>query len=412
MRSGGVPREIGTASGAAALVEGAGYTPGMPLNNERDNWLQRATHAMKIAESLAAGLPTDDPRPVRPSAVEGLREALRGELGQPDDPSPENPVLAEVIRPLIDARDDLLCTSSYPGEWPELLGKMKSLSNVARTARQDLLSNEDLSAQSVDEIVDDLAREFRMSMFLCLTANQALSQQVNEWRKRRSDGLQSGDYLDMLTFDFVGERSSTTVSMHDLADNSTGRPFVAHPGNLSAELNALMKGKDPAPPLYRMAYGQWFISIFAAWDEFYRPSLAAAHNRVDPDAGWCNNDIRSDFFGEIRLIRHDFVHNKGVCKKSKEVKLVEWLSEGQPIAPSPAQMMALLEQFPEEELRQAPMKQPEPQSRQLQYHFDAAWAHKLEAHVSKISPVKRERPAVVQLALDEWMKRGQEDAAR
>lgn len=357
MRSGGVPREIGTASGAAALVEGAGYTPGMPLNNERDNWLQRATNALKIAESLsAAGIPTDDPGPVLPSAVEGLREALRGELGQPDDPSPENPVLAEVIRPLIDARDDLLCTSSYPGGWPELLGKMKSLSNVARTVRQDLLSNEGLSTQSVDEIVDDLAREFRMSMFLCLTANHALSQQVNEWRERRSDGLQSGDYLDMLTFHFVGERSSTTVSMHDLADNSTGRPVVLHPGNLAAELNSLMKGEDPAPPLYRMAYGQWFISIFAAWEEVYRPRLADAHNRVDPDARWRSNDIRSEFFGAIRLIRNDFVHSKGVCDESRKVAFLEWLSEGQPIAPSPTQMMALLERFPDEDLRHAPVK--------------------------------------------------------
>lgn len=332
----------------------------MPLNNERDNWIQRATHALTIAENLAVGVPTDDPRPVPPSAVENLQGILCDELGRPDDPSPEDPVLAQVVHPLIDARDDLLGTSSYPGGWPELVGKMKSLGDVARAVQNDLSNNTELSVQSVDEIVDDLAREFRMSLALCLTANHALSQQVNEWRERRTDGSRPGDYLDMLTFELVREPSSGTVSMHELADNSTGKPVVMHSGNFAAEMNAMMDGEETPPAMYQMAYGQWFISIFAAWDEFYRPSLAAAHNRADPDAGWRSNDVRSEFFGAIRHIRNDFAHNKGVCNKSEGVTIFEWLTKGQPIAPSPAQMMALLRQFPDEELRQTPTRQPGP----------------------------------------------------
>lgn len=373
--------------------------------------MQRATHALTIAENLAVGVPTDDPCPVPPSAIENLQGLLYDELGRPDDPSPEDPVLAQVVHPLIDARDDLLGTSSYPGGWREFAGKLKSLGEVARAVQGDLLSNTELSAQSVDDVVDDLAREFRLSMSLCLTANYALSQQVIGWRGRRSDGSRPAGYLDMLTFDLVREPSNTTVSMHDLADNSTGRPVVLTQDNWAAAHNAMMDGEETPPAMYQMAYGQWFISIFAAWDEFYRPSLAAAHNRADPDARWRRNDIRSEFFNAIKLIRHDFVHNSGVCENSRNVEIVDWLTAGELIAPSPIQMMNLLEQFSEDDLRRTPMRQPGPPPKQLRYGFDAEWVDQLEKYVTDRYQVKADRVAAVQKVLDGWMKTGQENTA-
>lgn len=37
-----------------------------------------------------------------------------------------------------------------------------------------------------------------------------------------------------------------------------------------------------------------------------------------------------DYFGDIRLIRNDFVHNKGICKESADLKVLHT-----PAPPSP-----------------------------------------------------------------------------
>ena len=48
------------------------------------------------------------------------------------------------------------------------------------------------------------------------------------------------------------------------------------------------------------------ISIYHLWDEKYRVALAAEVNK-DP------NDINVDILGDLRLLRHSLIHNKGIA---------------------------------------------------------------------------------------------------
>jgi hypothetical protein len=71
------------------------------------------------------------------------------------------------------------------------------------------------------------------------------------------------------------------------------------------------------------------------------------------------SDVLVDYFGDIRLIRNDFVHNKGICKESANLKVLKWdLVRGRPIEISAEQMMSLIDLFPRDELCNAPSPQP------------------------------------------------------
>jgi hypothetical protein len=54
---------------------------------------------------------------------------------------------------------------------------------------------------------------------------------------------------------------------------------------------------------------QWVVSTFARWECEYRPSLAKLPG-VAPKA------VKSELFGELRLLRHDIVHHGGVVSSA------------------------------------------------------------------------------------------------
>jgi hypothetical protein len=56
------------------------------------------------------------------------------------------------------------------------------------------------------------------------------------------------------------------------------------------------------------------IFLYAYWDEEVRPGLARA-------LGIATKEITSDIFGDLRLIRHAILHNKGVLAKAAWQKL-------------------------------------------------------------------------------------------
>jgi hypothetical protein len=71
------------------------------------------------------------------------------------------------------------------------------------------------------------------------------------------------------------------------------------------------------------------------------------------------SDIVVDYFGDIRLIRNDFVHNKGICDESANARVLQWnFVKGQPIEIDPEQMVTLIAFFPRIDLRTPPTPQP------------------------------------------------------
>ena len=56
------------------------------------------------------------------------------------------------------------------------------------------------------------------------------------------------------------------------------------------------------------------VMIFAFFNEEIRPRLARCKN-IDP------NEIKVDALGDLRLLRHAIIHNKGVLSRSAQAKL-------------------------------------------------------------------------------------------
>jgi hypothetical protein len=111
---------------------------------------------------------------------------------------------------------------------------------------------------------------------------------------------------------------------------------------------------DNYPEAQSVAYAQWFAYAYALWDEQFRSRIADYFN-VD------HNDVKIPYFGDFRRIRHDFVHNKGICDASVKTEVLQWnFVKGQPLQITPRQMMSLVEWFPRDELRSAPTPKPGP----------------------------------------------------
>ena len=75
-------------------------------------------------------------------------------------------------------------------------------------------------------------------------------------------------------------------------------------------------------PRASMAY-----SLYALWDDAYRPRLAALHVRPE-------NDEKYDLFGDLRRLRNDAVHHGGIAtseETGKCVPLTHWFQPGQMI---------------------------------------------------------------------------------
>lgn len=265
------------------------------------------------------------------------------------------------------------------------------------------MTDERLHAQSVDQVIEEFSEEYRMSLILNLTANHALSQRITLWQNPiESDEV--GAHLDLLSLEFTDEQSACTIPMASLTEASTGAPTVMTPHNFGSAIREMAAGGAP-PPIYRMAYAQWFTTIIASWEDVYRPRLAAAYSKPETGETWKKNDIRSKFFYEVQQIRNDFSHHQGICRDSSDNKLFKWLEPGKPIAPTPRQMLDLLNLFPADELRQPPKRLEDAKNGvgQLPYSFDAQWIEKLKKHVIKVSPSKAKRAGVIQNVLDEWM---------
>ena len=65
--------------------------------------------------------------------------------------------------------------------------------------------------------------------------------------------------------------------------------------------------------------------IYQLWEDKYR-------NRIATDLGIDRNDLKSDIFGDIRLIRISIMHHHGIAlKEIEKTKIFQWFKEGDQI---------------------------------------------------------------------------------
>lgn len=76
---------------------------------------------------------------------------------------------------------------------------------------------------------------------------------------------------------------------------------------------------------YQFIGNMCLITIYQYWEDFYRSELAKSFS-IDKD------DLKSDLFGDIRLIWHSIIHHKSIAlEEINRCKLLKWFSPGENI---------------------------------------------------------------------------------
>ena len=210
--------------------------------------------------------------------------------------------------------------------------------------------------ESVDEIVADLERSLLISIVAPLTAHNPIIPLVDKWTNDHQRFLQGnlpsdvGHHFAVRTLSCVDEPGPGRVHIQHLvsACDAGMTSFVAGAGQQSVEHH---------PEIQAVVYAQWFTYAFAIWEEQFRGRLAKYWDSQTEEK-MRRSDILVDYFGDIRLIRNDVVHNKGICDESANTVVLRWgFVEGQPVEINAEHMISLIDLFPYDELRTAPTPQ-------------------------------------------------------
>lgn len=96
---------------------------------------------------------------------------------------------------------------------------------------------------------------------------------------------------------------------------------------------------SPNGPVIKALGQQWLVMVYAEWDEHFRERLARAE-------GIEKNEIQDPVFGDLRLIRHDIIHCRGMATAEHSGKcqvLTDWMEIGKPIHIMPLHVAILME---------------------------------------------------------------------
>lgn len=252
---------------------------------------------------------------------------------------------------------------------------------------------------TIDEVIGELERALLISLVVTLTSHNVLIKKVEEWEgphQRFLQGLEPtdvGHYLDVKTLVYADIGGPGRVHMQDLVSAVNGGAEIWMAGAGRETVNSY-------PEAQAVAYAQWFSYAFSLWEEQFRGRIAAWFDKRTPER-IRGSDIRSDYFGDIRLIRNDFVHNKGICKDSAQLKRLEYgLTRRRPIEITPDQMLSLIDLFPRDELRTAPTPSPPGDTVRVPGKVNP---HVLEDVQTRAQKLGLNDSQLLETALSEWL---------
>lgn len=198
--------------------------------------------------------------------------------------------------------------------------------------------------ETVAQVVDELERDYLLSLAVTLTGQGTIVQKLAEW-----EGGQRGDYLDIARFRLVPDGGPGRLHMRDVHEATDA-------GIATYLFGVGLRTLDKYPQVQYMLYSQWFTYMYALWEEQYRIRLATAHGADDGGIPWTRFDIIHPLFGDIRNVRNDVVHKHGIVSASADNNLLTWFADGHRIEISTEQMMSLVTLFPREDLLQKPTR--------------------------------------------------------
>jgi hypothetical protein len=252
---------------------------------------------------------------------------------------------------------------------------------------------------SIEEIIEEMERALLISLVVTLTSHNVLRQKVSAWEQPHQRFLQGnvpvdvGHYFDVKTLSYVETGGPGRIHMQDLV-------FAIDAG-VNVITVAGQESADHYPEVQAVAYAQWFTYAFALWEEQFRARIATYFDQRS-DGRIRRTDVLNDYFGDLRLVRNDFVHNKGVCKESATLKRLRWgLSRGQPIQITAEQMMSLIDLFPRDELRTPPTPQPSGDMQKMPGKVDPHLLEDVQKRAREIGLTENE---LLDAALSHWLR--------
>jgi hypothetical protein len=296
---------------------------------------------------------------------------------------PIDPALLAVLQPVADA---IAAFSSHQ----ELLPQWDQLTAVVQTARL-ALDAEPMSEPTVDEVIVDILFAVRTNLLISSTGRQGSTQLVATELVRHFGSLFKPITLPLRHFDiatdtFVDTESPTTLGLAGVKYFANRDSPPTGPG-----VDSLPK---TLPAIAKQFAAQSIVSFYTDWEEHYRTELAAAH-------GCSPGDFRIDYFGDLRDMRHDYAHNRGICTRSARNKRLKWFSKGHLMIPTPENTAELITAFPADELRQKPTPRVA-NTAPLNINVDMATAREF----FKVAAQSGQPPnAALEAALSEWIER-------
>jgi hypothetical protein len=194
---------------------------------------------------------------------------------------------------------------------------------------------------SASEVVADIEHLLKVTVLVARVSHQGSTKIIDDELQARFDAINKNEargakYFDLHTFQAVEQPSKTTISLQVLLS-------MIDPGIATYQERINPFPDEKYPPVMKQFAAQWVVNVYTEWDEHFREQLAAA-------LGCAKDDVRSDYFGDLGKMRHDYVHNRGICRNSAKNKVLKWYSKGDIMIPKHANYRQLLEAFPSEEL--------------------------------------------------------------
>jgi len=150
-----------------------------------------------------------------------------------------------------------------------------------------------------------------------LAGYELLKLNLPNWKAEHAQNLNSvGFYCD----------DDTWVTIDTLLLNppphGKGLPYVEFAQTLKDYRNRIIHSGRNAQLIGRYL----IIALYQYWEDRWRGRIASA-------LGTSHSNILSDYWGELRLIRHCLTHNNGIAGRDlvNKCKMFRWFSDGQPI---------------------------------------------------------------------------------
>jgi hypothetical protein len=192
------------------------------------------------------------------------------------------------------------------------------------------------------EVVAEIEHLLKVTVLVARVSHQGSMKIVDDELKARFEAInknttRGAKYLDLHTFQAVEQPSKTTISMQVVMS-------MVDPGIATLEERMRPFPEESYPPIMKQFAAQWVVNVYTEWDEHFRGELATA-------LGCDKDDVRSDYFADLGKMRHDYVHNRGICRNSARNNVLKWFHKGDKMIPKHTNYLQLMEAFPAEELR-------------------------------------------------------------